>query len=160
MAVDGENPNTAIIAGYSSGGGRWFGIVKYTNVERYGVGTSVTQILPSVYSGVRKTITVTWSQDGKIKATSDDGKTTTPLSFTTNTASSFWFFGASSNPSSQYLFPATVTLYSAKLTQNGETLLDLYPCYRKSDNAIGLYDTITDTFYTCLFGSLTKGSDV
>lgn len=42
---------------------------------------------------------------------------------------------------------------------NGDTLLQqLIPCYRKSDNAIGFYDTVADTFLTKSgSGTLTKG---
>lgn len=38
---------------------------------------------------------------------------------------------------------------------------DFVPCYRKADNVIGLYDLVTDTFYTNSgAGSFTKGPDV
>ena len=32
--------------------------------------------------------------------------------------------------------------------RNGQEILNLVPCYRKSDNEIGLYDIVNDTFYT------------
>lgn len=35
------------------------------------------------------------------------------------------------------------------------------PCYRKSDGEIGMYDTVTDTFYTNAgTGTFTKGADI
>ena len=39
-------------------------------------------------------------------------------------------------------------MYSCKITENGNYMLNLIPCYRKSDNAIGMYDTVNSTFYS------------
>ncbi len=44
-------------------------------------------------------------------------------------------------------------------------LCDFIPCYRKSDNQVGLYDVVTETFYTptlltYLSGTVTAGPDV
>ena len=45
--------------------------------------------------------------------------------------------------------------------RNGEEIVNLVPCYRKSDNVIGMYDTVTQTFYTNSgSGTFTKGQDV
>lgn len=45
--------------------------------------------------------------------------------------------------------------------RNGEEIVNLIPCYRKSDNVIGMYDTVTQTFYTNAgTGTFTKGQDV
>lgn len=45
--------------------------------------------------------------------------------------------------------------------KNGTLICDLYPCYRKSDNVIGAYDTIRELFLTNVgTGSFTKGADV
>lgn len=39
--------------------------------------------------------------------------------------------------------------------------IDLIPCYRKSDNAIGMYDTVNGKFYTNLgTGTFLKGKDI
>ena len=52
-------------------------------------------------------------------------------------------------------------LYSFKIQNDGETVVELIPCYRKSDDVIGLYDYATGTFYTNAgTGTFTKGSDV
>jgi hypothetical protein len=52
-------------------------------------------------------------------------------------------------------------IYGCRLWGNGGIVRDLRPCYRKSDNAIGLYDTISGTFYTNSgTGTFTKGSNV
>lgn len=51
--------------------------------------------------------------------------------------------------------------YRFKLSVNGKTERDLIPCYRKSDNVIGMYDIINNQFYTNKgTGSFTKGSNI
>lgn len=56
---------------------------------------------------------------------------------------------------------SSVKLYRLKIYDNGVLLRNFIPCYRKSDTEIGLYDTVTKTFYTNLdTGTLTKGANV
>ena len=44
---------------------------------------------------------------------------------------------------------------------DGTPIRNFVPCYRKSDNVIGLYDTVEGVFYTNAgTGSFTKGVDV
>ena len=52
-------------------------------------------------------------------------------------------------------------LYSFKLYDNNVLVRNFVPCYRRADNAIGLYDTVDGKFYTNEgTGSFSKGSDV
>lgn len=53
-------------------------------------------------------------------------------------------------------------LYSLKIyNNNGALNRDFVPCYRKSDNVIGLYDMVYNTFYTNAgTGEFLKGDDV
>lgn len=54
-----------------------------------------------------------------------------------------------------------VALYTAKFYVNGELVRDFIPCYRKSDNEIGLYDIVNNQFYTNQgSGTFIKGADV
>lgn len=56
---------------------------------------------------------------------------------------------------------AGIKLYSCTMYETGRKMAELVPCYRKSDNVIGLYDLVTTTFYTNTgSGSFTKGADV
>lgn len=69
-----------------------------------------------------------------------------------------------------YLFALNVGSANAKargrifaftITNNGVKELEFIPCYRKSDDVIGMYDTVTQTFYTNSgTGTFTKGQDV
>lgn len=42
----------------------------------------------------------------------------------------------------------TLRLYSVKLYENKNIMRNLIPCYRKSDNEPGMYDTVSGAFYT------------
>ena len=62
----------------------------------------------------------------------------------TNTNTSQIYFGSWSDS----YWSRTINWYSFQIL-NGETvLIDLIPCYRKSDNVAGMYDTVNDVFYT------------
>lgn len=51
--------------------------------------------------------------------------------------------------------------YGAYIKQNGEFVLNLIPCYRKSDDEIGFYDLINNEFLTNAgTGIFNKGNDV
>lgn len=51
---------------------------------------------------------------------------------------------------SAIITPADVEyeLYQCSVWQSGNQIRDMYPCYRKSDNVIGMYDIVGKTFYT------------
>lgn len=52
-------------------------------------------------------------------------------------------------------------IYSFTIANGGATKLDLIPCYRKADGTIGMYDTVSGSFFTNAgTGTFTKGADV
>ena len=54
-----------------------------------------------------------------------------------------------------------IKLYLCEIYDNGTLIRDFVPCYRKADNAIGLYDTVNDVFYTNAgTGTFLKGDDM
>lgn len=56
---------------------------------------------------------------------------------------------------------STHKLYNLKIYDNDTLVRDFVPCYKKSNNVIGLYDKVNNTFYTNAgSGSFVKGSDV
>lgn len=67
-----------------------------------------------------------------------------------------------------YLFKAyyynqipNLKLYYAKVWINNTVAYDLIPCYRKSDNVVGMYDIINNVFYTNAgTGTFVKGPDI
>ena len=51
-------------------------------------------------------------------------------------------------------------IYYCKLYNNGTLVRNLIPCYRISDNVIGMYDLVSNTFFTNAgTGTFTKGSN-
>ena len=58
-------------------------------------------------------------------------------------------------------FYSKVKLYSLKISNATSILGNFIPCYRKSDNEPGMYDTVTQTFFTNQgTGSFSVGPDV
>ena len=55
---------------------------------------------------------------------------------------------------------STFALRSFKLTQGGETIRDLVPCYRREDGQIGVYCTVSNEFLAATTANFTKGDDV
>ena len=66
--------------------------------------------------------------------------------------------GANNNPIQNI---GAMRLYRFKLYDNGEIVRDYVPCYRKTDNVIGLYDLVNSKFYTNKgTGAFTKGNNI
>ena len=63
------------------------------------------------------------------------------------------------NAGGTYTF--TGKIYTVKLEKNDNTLVELVPCFRKSDGEIGMYDIISNAFITNAgSGTFTKGGNV
>ncbi|MBP5177411.1 MAG: tyrosine-protein phosphatase, partial [Clostridia bacterium] len=57
--------------------------------------------------------------------------------------------------------PSSMKLYSMKIYDNGVLVRDFVPCYRNSDNKVGLYDKVNGVFYTNIgTGEFTYGQAV
>jgi len=57
-------------------------------------------------------------------------------------------FAGSSTGNGEIDFYSYAKLYSLKLKNNDELIFDFVPCYRNSDNEVGLYDLVNNVFYT------------
>ena len=56
---------------------------------------------------------------------------------------------------------ANLKLYKFQIKSNDKFVRDFIPCYRKSDNVVGLYDLVNEVFYTNAgTGEFIKGADV
>ena len=52
-------------------------------------------------------------------------------------------------------------IYETSVTRNGEIVLNLIPCYKKADGEIGMFDTVSKTFFSNVgSGEFTKGANV
>lgn len=75
-----------------------------------------------------------------------------------NAEVSLYLFCNNNNGTTQYFSKAK--LYHCKIWDNQNLVRDFIPCYRKSDNVIGLYDLVNNTFYTNAgTGTFLKGAD-
>ena len=100
-----------------------------------------------------RTYTVTAKDDPSLKASYSFAES----EFTTN--ANCCLFASMLNETT--LRPFAGKIYNAKI-YNGDSLVrDFVPCYRKEDNVIGMYDLISNTFYTNSgTGDFEKGQDV
>ena len=101
-----------------------------------------------------------FSGNGSAQSLSVDGETTsnaTSYNMSSNTLS--LYLGAR-NVAGAVNNAISAKFYRFKLIVDGRKVLDLIPCYRLSDNVIGMYDIINNQFYTNSgTGSFTKGSN-
>lgn len=59
------------------------------------------------------------------------------------------------------LWYSKARIYALKVDDADSTIGNFVPCYRKSDNEIGMYDTVSQTFYTNQgTGTFLKGNDI
>lgn len=79
-----------------------------------------------------------------------------------NTGNNIFIFGYNHNALGgiDTRYPVSFKLYDFKLYDNETLIRDFIPCYRKSDNEIGLYDLVENMFYTNAgTGEFVKGNN-
>lgn len=70
-----------------------------------------------------------------------------------------WLFKSNGTGQTQAL--SAVRIYSMKIWNNNTLVRNFIPCYRKSDNEPGMYDTVNSVFYTNVgTGTFIVGSDI
>ena len=67
---------------------------------------------------------------------------------TKNTKYGFYILAVANSDNLGIAYYAKAKLYSFKIYENGILVRNMIPCYRKSDNVAGLYDTLNNVFYT------------
>ena len=73
--------------------------------------------------------------------------------------SGYYYIGNQQNNEDPDLFQGK--LYNFSITQSGDIIIELIPCYRKSDNVAGMYDKVSKTFFTNAgTGSFAVGPEV
>lgn len=85
----------------------------------------------------------------------------TPIDLTLqpfDTELNYWLFARNSNNSTNISF-AIMQIYDCKMYYSDVLVRDFIPCYRNSDNEVGLYDLVNNVFYTNRgTGSFTYGN--
>lgn len=77
------------------------------------------------------------------------------FSGTSKTSSGLKIFNSGSGTSQA----SNIVLYNLKIWNDNTLIRNFIPCYRKTDNVIGVYDLVTSIFYGAT-GTLTVGNDV
>jgi hypothetical protein len=90
-----------------------------------------------------------------------DGNTTNLKVSCVGTTTNLEFFIFARNVDGNANMYSKRKLYNLKLYQNDIIIRDFIPCYRKSDNVIGLYDLVNQMFYTNAgTGTFLKGGEI
>lgn len=157
-----KGSNSNIIASFNTSAGGWIGYNKSVNAICMGTssGCYFTDNNPTTRHSYHYSVNIhSWT--GKLER---DDNESIERNFTqdTFTDKGFCLFsGATSISSRSQQYDFAGKIYGFSMTYNGAPLLELVPCYRKSDNVIGFYDKVGNTFYTNTgSGTFTKGSDV
>lgn len=93
----------------------------------------------------RKTFTINFNDDATVQYDSTTIQYTD--SGTLYTSANYALFRAMARSASNYYY-AKARIYSVTFEQNGVYVAKMYPAKRDSDNALGMYDTVRNTFYT------------
>lgn len=149
IAVPELNASTAILMGMNSEGG--FYISNVQNGSAVGLGPSI--VFSNLDVTQKHKYVLTW--DAIYGIATCEGQTIQRSRSTLQTTN-FSFFG-----DYEKLYKSKCRIYSAKVKQAGSYVRNLIPCYRKSDNVIGMYDIVGNAFYTNSgTGTFTKGANV
>lgn len=150
-----------------SGSNRSFTLIPYgTNTSTIYIGDNSSSLSLPSEANVRYRTTLE-ANGGNLKVSvlkvSDNTTTTNTTTYTVNNGNltavtnSIILFG--NHTSSGYSQLSTVKIYSFKLWDNGVLKRNLVPVSRKSDNVLGMYDTVSNVFYTNAgTGTFTAGS--
>ena len=151
---------TNIMAGFATSAGCWIG---YNNtVGNIAMGTTSGCYFTDNNPTTRHEYHYSYS-NGNGTFERDDESTITRSGSPDGTSNKFVLFSGWNNSDGHVdnRFHFIGKLYDFEITYDGETIMHLIPCYRKSDNVIGLYDVVNDGFYVNNgTGTFTKGSDV
>ena len=124
----------------------WISGINVTNSNLTSIGIDLTKR----FQFTQDRTGVTLVQNGLVATSTYNGKTNK-----VSRPYEIFLDGSGSN------IPKYGVLYRAKILNGSVLLKDFVPCYRKSDNVIGLFDLTNGTFYTNSgTGTFVKGDDI
>lgn len=138
-----NNTNLGTIYKEDNGYRRWHFTKLGANLCLYAL-TSGTNIPLNTYDTNRHTYYVKTTEN---KVIYDGIEQDLPDYTTSDTTLNFWLFGRNSNVNNLIYYNSS-KLYSCQMYYNNVLVRDFIPCYRNSDNEVGLYDIVNDVFYT------------
>ena len=161
--VEAENNNAQLFGARSTSRDTRFFITSYKGIDfAYGTDNSIniTHVARQVYDLLYDTTAVDEEHVFKYGYNENYGSTSAKTSIDTDL--SMYIFGSNRSSYSSSSFLSKAIFESMTITDSDENLLfNGIPCYRKSDEEIGIYDTTTNTFFTNHgTGTFIKGADV
>lgn len=136
--------STQVIIGHGARGGYWFG----TTNSQYAIGTNLE--FGNVQITDKVTVNLVYTND-RVSATI--GNVTKKLIYVGDSRE-LTIFGAQGGSA---WFYCSAKIFSLK----ADGVVDLIPCYRKSDGEIGMYDVVSNRFLTNSgTGTFTKGQNI
>lgn len=137
------------LMGYNGDGGNYWGT---NNTSRAEIGS--TYLVCNTND--RNVFEINFPLVGNYSTLSLNGQTVVSQYEIRATTSHYKFFKIDG-----YNLNSKAKLFSCKIYNNDTFIRNFIPCYRKSDNVIGLFDTINQVFYTNAgTGTFLKGADI
>ena len=172
MTLSEKNEAELKISNITYGNTKIFGSRTSATSDNFAVISTATSLVCDFYNynNNRLTVSTPIAEPITIKTgrnglqINDNTKSITTFSSFTTPDNAYIFSGSGTFPAAYTnakarLYYCKIRLYDTYIY--GELVRDFVPCYRKSDNEIGLYDLVTNTFFTNAgTGSFTKGADV
>ena len=143
---------------WNSNGGFAVGVVPNINSRKFIalLGHNSVGLGNLDYSKHTATINIISSTEGKFSL--DNETVSQTISYTPN-GSNIILFGRKNGSNVDDLCKQKI--FRCKIWNNQQLVRDFIPCYRKTDGVIGMYDTVTQEFYTNAgTGTFTKGGDL
>lgn len=137
---------------------RWFLAQSY-NSWYYGWNNYHYVAINDSVQNVFSTISLNYKNDRKYIVEGGRTVNLTESLYSNFTASAFVF--AANDGNNNAIYQAKCKIQFAEITNGNNVIANYVPCYRKSDGEIGMYDTVSATFFTNAgTGTFTKGADV
>ena len=157
---DADSGNNYTGGHIGSPGNRWLVGSMRGNYYTFAVGAS--NVATEFMHGNRDVIEAYWKDRGSYIIV--NGIKSTKNQYQNNSLGdepNYTFYMGATNRDGNAILKPKLTIYSWKFYQDDILIRDFIPCYRKSDNVIGMYDTVNGIFYTNKgTGTFLKGNDI
>jgi hypothetical protein len=143
-----------------SPGNRWLiGSQRQNNNYFFAVGTGNTTT--GLAFGNRDIVEAYWENKGSYIKVNGVQSTSSFDHLTLTEEPNYTFYIGAVNRDGNASSKSKLTIYNWKFYQDNVLIRDFIPCYRKSDNEIGIYDLVNDKFYTNKgTGVFLKGNEI
>lgn len=111
--------------------------------------------------GDRNKISANYLNSHQMLWTNSNGTWNSPASGQSSNNGGYYIYLFCLNTGGSTVYFNSMRLYECKISKGASDIRNFIPCYRKTDNVIGLYDTVGKQFYTNAgSGTFSKGPNV